>query len=782
MTYEPFLIAPFSHGLETDRQPWMLPQDGFSEITNAHIHDGVVEKREGSEFFGDMVYQQQTNWTITAATVADPVVLTLTDVTGLNVDDVIEIRNVDGMTELNGNQYTITAVAGGAGGTVTLGNVDGTTFSTYSANGDVYLIPGTRIMGLERFITDAGVKEVLVFDQKRAALYDTGVGGFVPLDSADIMDGDVTDYIKAANWASASSTSASPIYRLYFTNGLPLSAGVNGIRYYDGATATTASFNPTYNTSITLDGAKLIFADDDRLLVFHTTESGTTYPQRMRWCQQGDPSVWDDNVAGRGGFVDAATGDQIIGGEQLENGFIIYFTNSVWEVVKIGDPALPYTWKKINDFRGLDSRTGTVGFDRYVTAISVRGITACDGTETVRVDNRIENFSTDEVNTSQYEKVFGRRSYGRRQAYYLYPPGEDDEATKALVYDEQSQSYSIYTNTMNVIGYGGVIEDLTIADFGDKTLDEFDNETLFSFVTDEDDELLLGGDREGKIWKMEVGSDDNEVLFESAIKAITQANPGVVTMTAELGIQDGDTVTLSSISGMTELNDRSFTVDAKSGNSFALKGIDTSAYTAYTSGGVVRNRESNPIEMELRSASWNPYIQQGSKSVLGYVDIFLDTAENGELDVEFFTSDLISPNSVVRINQLPDVGEIAYISEITNDNPGVLTVPKHGLRSGAEIFIYNARGMDEINGGPYTVTKIDDNHISLGIDTTNFNDYTEGGVLALRPFAKEKIWKRVYSGQSGYKHTVRISAVDSHQTFRAHAFMPWFKPVARRPI
>ena len=71
-----------------------------------------------------------------------------------------------------------------------------------------------------------------------------------------------------------------------------------------------------------------------------------------------------------------------------------------------------------------------------------------------------------------------------------------------------------------------------------------------------------------------------------SITAVTQANPAVVT-SASHGYSNGDRVFVTGIVGMTQLNNREFTVAGATTNTFELSGIDSSAYTAYTSGGTV---------------------------------------------------------------------------------------------------------------------------------------------------------------------------------------------------
>jgi hypothetical protein len=68
------------------------------------------------------------------------------------------------------------------------------------------------------------------------------------------------------------------------------------------------------------------------------------------------------------------------------------------------------------------------------------------------------------------------------------------------------------------------------------------------------------------------------------ITGITQANPAVVTSNAH-GYQNGDVVAIASVVGMTQVNNLSFTVAGVTANTFQLSGIDSTGYTAYSSGG-----------------------------------------------------------------------------------------------------------------------------------------------------------------------------------------------------
>ena len=74
------------------------------------------------------------------------------------------------------------------------------------------------------------------------------------------------------------------------------------------------------------------------------------------------------------------------------------------------------------------------------------------------------------------------------------------------------------------------------------------------------------------------------------ITGVTQANPAVVTVSSIGSLQNGDTIVITDVLGMTQLNfdgTNYYTVANIAGNTFELLGIDSSAYFAYSTGGIV---------------------------------------------------------------------------------------------------------------------------------------------------------------------------------------------------
>lgn len=95
--------------------------------------------------------------------------------------------------------------------------------------------------------------------------------------------------------------------------------------------------------------------------------------------------------------------------------------------------------------------------------------------------------------------------------------------------------------------------------------------------------VVLGGDLTFRFIKNYALVTDTS----TNITGITQASPGVVTANSH-GLSNGNRVWIASVGGMQEVNNREFTVANVTANTFELSGINTSAYTAFTSGGTVK--------------------------------------------------------------------------------------------------------------------------------------------------------------------------------------------------
>ena len=90
--------------------------------------------------------------------------------------------------------------------------------------------------------------------------------------------------------------------------------------------------------------------------------------------------------------------------------------------------------------------------------------------------------------------------------------------------------------------------------------------------------------------EIEEAGDASEVAALT-MNACTKADPGAVTCTANHLLVTGDTVRITGVVGMVELNDMVYTITKTSATAFTI-GVNTGAFTTYGSAGTVTQVEA----------------------------------------------------------------------------------------------------------------------------------------------------------------------------------------------
>lgn len=89
-------------------------------------------------------------------------------------------------------------------------------------------------------------------------------------------------------------------------------------------------------------------------------------------------------------------------------------------------------------------------------------------------------------------------------------------------------------------------------------------------------------DLNGNLWECLLGMTC--IATSKTITGATQATPCVITATGH-EYTTGQVVMITSVVGMTQINDKMFTITVIDPDTFSLDGVDSTGYTAYTSGG-----------------------------------------------------------------------------------------------------------------------------------------------------------------------------------------------------
>src|ERR1051325_7916986 len=297
MTYTPVLIAPEKTGLDKGIEDWLAPWDAFTIFRNANIRRGVISKRAGTKFFARFGLAQGA---ITGITQANPAVVTQVN-HGFVTGQEIYIAGVIGMTQVNNQTFTITVLSPN---TFSLNGVNSTGYTAYISGGITWFFSSEPIMGIKQFIRPDGTKQTCIFNTRRMGVYDPAippgyvfaVGGPYDIPSnrfTDYFTGDSSNFFNTENYRSSTAVTDN---KLYITN------NVDNIYTWDGTTL--AGFIPQYGANPTdiVNRCFFIFAFKQRLVLLAPEENGNLRPQRARWCQAQNPTIWRDDIPGQGGF------------------------------------------------------------------------------------------------------------------------------------------------------------------------------------------------------------------------------------------------------------------------------------------------------------------------------------------------------------------------------------------------------------------------------------------------------------------------------------------------
>jgi hypothetical protein len=287
---------------------------------------------------------------------------------------------------------------------------------------------------------------------------------------------------------------------------------------------------------------------------------------------------------------------------------------------------------------------------------------------------------------------------------------------------------------------------------------------------------------------------DNGYVVESAktISGATQANPGVITATSH-GYSNGDLVYIDSVGGMTELNGRYFLVAGATTNTFELHNlqddtVNTSAYTAYTSGGSVYRIYTVTTPYSASDLENLKVDQRRDTVTLTHPDyapreLVRSAATSWSLSTITFATDVPTPSGVNATSSGSGTAEVGFI--VTAVKEGKESLPSDmDIVTGAINYTATAGSMkitwNKVNDVDYynvyrtgvsptanTITAADQVGFigrAFGTQFTDPNivpDFTKTPPRYYNPFAAGAVrYINVTAGGSGYTHgsaTVSVS-------------------------
>lgn len=488
MTYQAFAISNFSTGLYSAKEPWAAPSDAFTTLKNAYVYRGILQKRSGYSEFAQMNHVQET---ITAATQANPCEITTSGAHGLSNGATVVIYSVGGMTELNGNTYT---VANASSTTFELSGINSSAYTAYTSGGKVATFQTNGITYVGDWIMSDGTKQMLVADNRRYGYYNATIDKIVEVAESNVFTGEASDFLWVAQYAG----------KAWLTN------GVDRVRTWDGSSDAQPDFDIDGDAANEITKVQMIFPFKRYLCLLSTTEDGTDYPQRIRWSKLGSSTVWDDTISDGGGYVDAPTTDHIVTAQFIKDTLLVFFTNSTWLVRFTGDLDLPFRWERIDSSRQIEGKFGSVNYLNNVWAYGRTGFVSANGTTVSAINVKNPDITLD-LNLAQTEKVYMHRNDELRQIWMLHPKDGSSTSDEAFVYNYEEDTWAKFDMPMNVLGSSTSSSSLTW-DSEDRAWDDI-SETWDDFGNQEAYPIMMGGSTGGYIYRLNnTGQDDGSAI------------------------------------------------------------------------------------------------------------------------------------------------------------------------------------------------------------------------------------------------------------------------------
>lgn len=550
-------IGPFQTGLERDKEPFLLTQDAFVDLEDAYVWRGRVVKKSGYTFLGrlhetpalpELLGATAGPGTFFTNPVANPPIspgtleitvgaLQFSDNGNGTLSETTGAATVNyGIVNYESGQVSLYMDPGVGGGV----NVNATDYRTLTRD---------PVMGLGLYERPEINRERLIaHDVDNSYIYNTGTGLF------DIINTAGSSWFGNNQWTSSDSdfvwttnyyVDAAGNKLHWATNNIAYNTNFqDGIQYYDGTNWITlqAQINgtPTY-----LRGALIVIPYRDRLVALNTLEGpapagggATRYANRARWSQNGTPVIavdanaWREDIIGKGGYIDAPTGEAIVSAAFYKDTLVVFFERSTWRLRYTANQLLPFVWEQINSDLGAESTFSPIVFDKGILAVGDKRIVSADATNVEPIDQKIPdevyNFHNDNEGP---KRIHGIRDYYKQLVYWTFPNDDPNETfpDKMLVLNYIEGSYAIYNDSFTCFGTFQKTEDYTWATLPYESWSEW-NKAWGDPLGQSFFPNIIGGNQKGFVEILDTASTNDQSLDlvnTVGVPSITNAAPAV---------------------------------------------------------------------------------------------------------------------------------------------------------------------------------------------------------------------------------------------------------------
>lgn len=275
--------------------------------------------------------------------------------------------------------------------------------------------------------------------------------------------------------------------------------------------------------------------------------------------------------------------------------------------------------------------------------IGSRGVITSNGNSSQRIDiaipDTVFSFNAD---GSNFQRVHGIRDFYKQIVYWTYVSEDNLQnwPDKLLVYNYRDNTWAIFNDSYTCFGYfqqnnvyvsgTGYFWDTYEVNWDEADID-WDGSGGGGTVANNYFPDIAAGTNNGYVMLLNKATVNGPQI---RITNITQASQGVVTTVADHNLFTGQFVKISGVEGMTEINGLNSEIELLTSTTFRLLDIDTSGFSAYTVAGEVTRING----MSAITKRFNPYVSQGAGVDMSYVDLYVDTVQDGEISLNVFNS------------------------------------------------------------------------------------------------------------------------------------------------
>jgi hypothetical protein len=670
MAFDRFLIAPFQDGWRTDLKPWQIPDESFAELNNAYIFRGRVRKRFGSQLMGYGYDSSQSQQLFSRLRINIDTTDGSGDASGTVPGNIFQVGQ---LFSIGDSIYTVNQLGTPASmlstdGSTILASYNTTTgayvFIGAPINTDVWFYPSQPVMGLTQY-QGAAIDNwpAYAFDTQFAYVFAGGFWQRSGTGVSPLWHGTNDQYYWATNWEGLGNNQDFMfVTNFNATIGTP-GATDDPMWYFNGTT--WAKFDSDYTVFNTagdfVTTCRMIIPFKNRLVLLNTIEqsadntTNTAFPQRARFCHYGspfsggpidasgsNPYAWLEpnqtngaNKADGGGYIDAATEEEIVSAEFIKDRLIVYFERSTWELAYTGNQVFPFTWQKINTELGSEATFSSVPFDQTILTIGNTGVHACNGANVQRIDGKIPDYVFQIIDKATgVARVAGIRDYFTEMVYWTFPSTQQNQnnifSTKVLTYNYKTNSWGVNDDSITCWGY---FEQQQVATWASTTSTWETTLTAWgSGPTQAQFRQIIAGNQEGFIFI--VSAEDGYTRNADALQItnIVITGTGANLTVINHNLNGGDYIYIQSATGISGINLGIYEVTAFIDvNTISIQGIFTGTYE----GGGTIARVSN---IGILSKQWNPYVQKGRSFYLARIDFGVSTTDDGQVTVDYYPS------------------------------------------------------------------------------------------------------------------------------------------------